>query len=202
MSERQQKPAAFHIFPWLERLYIEAEMHDVTVLHHVLLAFHPEFSCFLYLLFGLVQKKVFTIEHLCLDEALFEVRMDDTGGLGGLVACMECPRTVFIRAGSKEGTHSQRMVGTADELVQPGFLQPHRLKELALLFLGLQHGNLRFNLAADDHHFRSLGFGDGSYGLDIFILLYDAVFIDVAYIDDPIALTSEKSWSLRASSTW
>jgi len=159
-------------------------MHDVPILHHILLAFHPELSCFLDFLLGLVQKEVLTVVHLRLDEAFLKVRVDDSGSLGCLVPCAERPRPVLIGTCGKEGAHPKRMIGTADELVQARLLQSYRLQELTLLLLGLQHSDFRLNLAADDHHFRSFSLGDGPHCLYILILFYNAVLIDVADIDD------------------
>src|SRR5262249_50029068 len=78
---------------------VEAELHHVAVLHDVLLALHAGLALGAGLGDGAALDQVAEGDDLRLDEALLEVGVDDTGGLGGGGALLDRPGAGFLRAG-------------------------------------------------------------------------------------------------------
>ena len=60
-------------------LHVEAEVHDVAVLHHVVLAFDAELAGLTYGSFGTILDVVVVLDDLGADEALLEIGVDDAG---------------------------------------------------------------------------------------------------------------------------
>ena len=67
----------------LSRLYVETEVHDVTVLHDVFFAFYAQFSSFFHCCFRTVPDIIIVFYHFRTDESFFKIGMDHTGTLRG-----------------------------------------------------------------------------------------------------------------------
>ena len=80
-----------------------AELHDVTVVHHIVLAFHADLAGGLRGGHGASFDQVVVGDDLGLDEALLEVRVDDAGGLVGGVALVDRPGARFLLACGQVG---------------------------------------------------------------------------------------------------
>ena len=65
-------------------LHIEPEVHDVPVLHHVVLAFHRQFAGLTHGGLTTIFYIVVVLDDLGADEAFLEVGVDDAGTLRGL----------------------------------------------------------------------------------------------------------------------
>ena len=57
---------------------VEAEMHDISVLYDVFLAFDSHFSRFFYGVFGSVVEVILVFDHFCPYEALFEIGVNNS----------------------------------------------------------------------------------------------------------------------------
>ena len=96
-------------------LYVEEEVHDVTILDYVFLAFDSEFSGGAACGFRFEGDEVFVFDDLGADEAFFEVGVDHSGGLRGLVALVDGPCAAFVSSGGEVGAEVEEGVGTLDE---------------------------------------------------------------------------------------
>lgn len=74
-------------------LYVETEMHYVTILGNILLAFHIELACLAYGSLGTKGNIVIIFDNLCADESLLKISVDNTGTLRCFHAAAECPGT-------------------------------------------------------------------------------------------------------------
>ena len=101
-------------------------MHDIAVLDDVILAFDAHLSGGADGGLGLVMDEVFVLDDFRADEAALEVSVDDTGGLGGLIAYADGPCTALVGTGREEGLESQQAVGALDEADDAGLFQAHR----------------------------------------------------------------------------
>ena len=82
-----------HLLP-ASALHVEAEMHDVAVLHDVVGAFEAHLAGVLGALLAAAGDEIGVGDRLGADEALLEIAVDDAGGLRRLGAA----RTVQARA--------------------------------------------------------------------------------------------------------
>src|SRR5690606_4101960 len=80
---------------------VEAEVHDVTVLDDVVLAFQTPLARFLGNGFAVVLDAVVVTDDLCTHDALLEVGMDHARRLGGGGADLDRPGTYFLDPGSE-----------------------------------------------------------------------------------------------------
>src|SRR5690606_36882458 len=97
---------------------VEAEVHDVTVLDDVVLAFQTPLARFLGTGFAVVLDEVVVADDLGADEALLEVGMDHARRLGGGSTDLDCPGTYFLDPGSEVGLQVEQFVTGADHPVQ------------------------------------------------------------------------------------
>ncbi len=105
-------------------------MHDIPVLDQVLLAFYTQFARLFDFLFRTVGKQILTMIHLSLDEALLEICMDHSGGLGCFGSLLECPGPVLVGTCGKKGTQTKRFVAGFNKPVQSRLFESSCLKEL------------------------------------------------------------------------
>src|SRR5262245_29566472 len=82
---------------------VESKMHDVAVRDHVFLAFEAPFARIFRALFAVVGDEVIVADDLGTNESLFEVGVNDPGGLRRLGADRDRPRTRLLGAGSEVG---------------------------------------------------------------------------------------------------
>src|SRR5687767_15777773 len=81
--------------------HVEAEVDDVAVAHHVVLAFQPQLARLLRAQLALAGDEIVERGDLGADEAALEVGMDDAGRLGRGGAGAHRPRAHFLRPGSE-----------------------------------------------------------------------------------------------------
>ena len=92
-------------------------MHDVSVLHHVVLTFHTHLAGFADGGFRTVLDVVLILDDLRADEALLEVRVDDAGTLWCLPSAAERPGLHFHLARRDEGLQREQVVDGLDEAI-------------------------------------------------------------------------------------
>ena len=102
-------------------------MHDVSVLYHIVFAFDPHFACLAYSSFGAVADVVVILDYLGTDEALLEIRVDDTCTLRCLPSASEGPGLHLHLAGRDERLQGEQVVDGLDEAVAAALREPHVL---------------------------------------------------------------------------
>src|SRR5690606_18559841 len=108
---------------------IEAEEHDVSVLHGVPSTLRPKNPAIPRLLPRPHPLELVNVDRLRADEPPFEVRVDGAGGLRRSAATRNGPRTALVLAGREERGERQEVVGGADQPVEPGLGEPQVLEE-------------------------------------------------------------------------
>src|SRR4249919_1101720 len=91
-------------------LNVEAELHHVAVLHDVLLALDAGLALAAGLGDRAALDEVAEGDDLRLDEALLEVGVDHTGGLGGGGALLDRPGPGFLGAGGEVALQAEGLV--------------------------------------------------------------------------------------------
>ena len=81
---------------------VELEENNISILNFVVFSLLEIFSLSLTLRLTTQSDKIFVFHDFCADEPLFEVGMNDSGGLWGLFSVLDCPRSDFIVTGSEE----------------------------------------------------------------------------------------------------
>src|SRR5690606_4178782 len=180
--------------PWPRRLghgaggglHVEAEVHHVTVLDDIFLAFQAPFARFLGAGFAVVLDEVVVADHLGTDKALLEVGVDHTGRLGRGGADPDGPGTYFLHASGAVGLQVQQLIAGADHPVPTRLVHAHGFEEHQLLFLVVQLGDLRLDLVAYRHHHGAFRVSDLADDVQIGVVL-EAVLGDVGDVHDRLA---------------
>jgi hypothetical protein len=108
----------------VSRLHVEAELHHVAVLHDIVLALDAGLALGASLGYRAGRDQVFESDDLGLDEALFEVGVDDAGRLRGLRTLRNGPGARLLWASSQIGLQAQCVEADAGELVESALLLP------------------------------------------------------------------------------
>src|SRR5690554_2451671 len=104
--------------------HVEAELHDVAVLHDVLLALHAHLALGLGLGHGAGGDEVVEGDDLGLDEAALEVGVDDAGRLRGGRALGDRPGASLLRPGGEVRLQPEGVEADPCELVQARLVLP------------------------------------------------------------------------------
>ena len=121
-------------------------MHDVAVLHDIILALDSEFAGGAAGKLGLERDEVIVLYDLGADETLLEVGVDDSGGLRGLVALVDGLGADLIGAGGEECMEVEQRVGGLDEPHHARLLKSELFKEHLPFLVGLKLGDVGLNL--------------------------------------------------------
>ena len=105
-------------------LYVEAEVHDVSVLHDVVLALDRHATSLLDSRLRAVVDVVLILNHLSTYEATLEVGVYDARTLRSLASLDKSPGTALISSSRKEGLEIEQLVGCTDQTVDTRLLQP------------------------------------------------------------------------------
>src|SRR5690606_23530805 len=162
---------------------VEEEVHDVAVLHDVLLALHPQLPLGARVGDAARLHQVLVAHHLGADEAALEVGVDLAGRLRRLGAALDGPGAHLLLAGREEGDEPQRVVAGADEALEAGALEAH-VGEERLRLLGLELRELLLDARRDDDDVGVLLRGHGADALDVLVAVDDVVLGHVAHVDD------------------
>src|SRR5919202_4189037 len=145
---------------------VEAEVDDVALLHHVVLAFEPEQPL-------LARRGVRAGAHegvvgddLGAYEAALDVRVDDAGGLRGARAARYGPGAHLLPARRQERHQAEQPVGAPDEFVHAARLDP-QLTQVTPAVFGRERDQLGFELRADRDALRALLRRDLAHGADV-----------------------------------
>ena len=160
----------------------EAEMQHVAVLHHIFLAFQAELAGLARARLALVGDIVVIGDGLGADKALFEIRMDDARRSRAARALLDGPGAGLFRADGEIGHQMQELVARADDPVEAGFGEAHRVQIILLVFQR-QHRDLALDLGGDDHRDRALGGRMGLHLVREVVALIGGALLDIADIE-------------------
>ena len=104
-------------------LNVKAEMHDITVLHVVILAFQTQFSSLFCAMLAPVANEVVVRDHLGADKALLEISVNFSGGLWRGGTDVRSPGTDLFYPGGEIGLQLEKLVSGANYAVQPGLVE-------------------------------------------------------------------------------
>src|SRR3984957_18685203 len=105
----------------------KAEMQNVTVGDHIVLAFEPELA-------RLTRARLVVIgDGFGADKTFFEIGVDDAGRLRGPGPLLDRPRARFLWPRGEVGDEVQELVTCANDAAEAGLAQPDRF-EVRLLF--------------------------------------------------------------------
>ena len=155
-------------------------MHDVAVLHDVLLAFDADLARVAAGFFRTQRHVVVVFDHFGADESLLEIGVDDAGRLRGLHAADVGPCARLVGAGGEERFEVEQFVGRFDQALDARLFETEIFEEHLPLLVALQLGDVGFGGGGDDEHF---GFfvGDGRTDrLGVGVARGGALLIDVA----------------------
>lgn len=105
-------------------LDVKAEVHDVAVLHDIILAFDAHLPGIAHGAFAAEGDVVFVLDDLGAYESFFEIGVYDAGCLRGLGAATECPGAYFVRAGGEICLQVEQCVGSAYQRATPDSSRP------------------------------------------------------------------------------
>src|SRR4051812_15432771 len=100
-------PSRTH-YDWFAASHVEAELHHVAVLHHVVLALDPRLTAGTRFGHRTGVDQVLVRDHLGLDEALLEVGVDDPGCLGRRGALPDRPGPGLFGTSGEERLEPER----------------------------------------------------------------------------------------------
>src|SRR5690606_2133308 len=149
---------------------VKAEMHDVTVLNDVVLAFQTPFTGFFGAVFTLVLNKIVIADDFGADKTTFKVGVNSGGGARCGITHFNGPGAHFFYAGGKVSLQAQQLVTGADNPVQAGFFHAHFLQEFQFVFV-VQLGNFRFDFIANGYDGSAFGSGNRRYGIQVRVVL-------------------------------
>ena len=101
----------------------EAEMHDVAVLHDIILALEPHLSGIARTGFAAARHVIVVGDGFGADEAALEIGVDDARGLRRLGAAGHRPGARLLRPGSEEGYEIKQPVAGADQAIEARLLE-------------------------------------------------------------------------------
>ena len=121
-------------------------MHDVTVLHDIVLAFGGQLTRSAASGFATQCDEIGVFDNFRTNETAFKIRMDNTGTLRCFSSGFEGPSPHLVGTGGKECTEVQQRICRFDKAVDATLLQAYFFEEHLSLFVSLEFGNLAFNL--------------------------------------------------------
>src|SRR5947209_3202985 len=142
------------------RLHVEEEVHNVAVLHDVLLSFHSEDALPAGSCLRAVREQIVPADHLRLDESALEVRVDDAGRLRRSGAFADHPGAAFVLPRGEVALQAEEVETGPDELVETRLGEAEVGEELLSLLFG-KLLDLRLDLAADGYGPRAFRLGEG-----------------------------------------
>src|ERR1700733_3190055 len=140
--------------------HVKAEVHDVSVAHHVLLAFDPQLPEVAALGLAAEAHVVLPPDDLGLNEALLEVRVDDSRGLRRFGSSTRRPRAHLGLARREEREQIELRIAGAYHAVESRLEKSRPREELGAV-LRVELGDLRLERRAHRDDWRPFGFGEG-----------------------------------------
>ena len=98
-------------------------MHDVAILHHIILSFNIQLTSLTYSCFAAIFDIVVILDDFSTDKTFLKVSMNYTSTLWSLLTFVIGPGSLLCFAGSDEGFQVQELEGTLDKSVHARFFQ-------------------------------------------------------------------------------
>src|SRR5674476_958578 len=130
------------------RSHVEAELHDVTIGHDVVLAFDPDLAGGLRRSYGARRDQIIEGDDLSLDEPTLEVGVDHAGRLGRRPALVDRPGPRLLVSGGQERLEAETGKAHSRKLIHARLLHTDRRQELDRV-LGLQLGQVHLQLGVE-----------------------------------------------------
>lgn len=127
-----------------DELYIETEMHDISILYYVFFSFNTQFSGFFDSSLRAILKEVFVFDNFGTDKTFLKVGMDHSGTLWSFPSFFVGPGTYFLYTGSEISLQVQQFVGRFNETCHTRFFQADFGKKHLTVFVGFQFGDVSF----------------------------------------------------------
>ena len=121
-------------------------MHDVAVLHHIVLSFHTHLAGFANGSFRTILYIVLILNDFRTNEALLEVCVDDAGTLRSLPTSAESPGFHFHFASCNKGLQGEQVVDGFDEAIATALRKTEVFQEHLFFLVSLEFCNVRFRL--------------------------------------------------------
>src|ERR1700722_18583899 len=135
---------------------IESEMHDIAFAHDVFLAFKTHLAGVARARLAFASNVISKANDLGPDEAVLEIRMDDTGGLRRGGPRTDSPGANLLGTRGEIGLQAKQSVGGANDAIKAGLLKTERCQEFGAIRL-LKLCDFRFNGRAHRHRDRAFG---------------------------------------------
>jgi hypothetical protein len=132
--------------------HVEANEHNISILHRILSSLHVEKSVFLDGGFGTEAIQVGILDDFRTDEPAFEIAVDHTRRFDCRRAFSDGPGMRLVRVHAEESYELQQVVAFADDLIQARFLQAELQEKRWPLSFG-KLGDLCLHGCADHHDF-------------------------------------------------
>ena len=117
------------------KLYVKAEQNHISVLYHIILAFHSDNTFFTRCSEASVVQKILVVDNFRLDKASLEVRMNLAGCLRCLGSLLDRPCTALILACRQKADQTENTVACRHQLVQSAGFHAEIVQVFLLLFL-------------------------------------------------------------------
>jgi hypothetical protein len=165
---------------------VEAEVDDIPVGDHVLLALGTKPTGVAGSGFRAKAIKVVVGDDLCTDEAAFEVGVDRAGrsrcrGTGG-----NGPGPCLLGAGREERQQPEQAIGLVDQALQAAAFQAEGFEVLGPAVV-IQVGQFGFDLRADDNDLGTFRLGDLADDVDVLVAVRQVILADVGGVQDRLA---------------
>ena len=132
------------------RLNVEAEVHNVAILHDVFFALDVEQAGFFHGGFTAVFQIVVILDNLCTNKAAFKVGVDHARTLRRFPAFAVRPGLHFHFAGRDKRFELQHLVSRLYKPIDAALIQSHVVQKFAALLVGFQFGDVGFRLRSYD----------------------------------------------------
>ena len=133
---------------------VEQEIQQITILHHVVFSFDAHLALLFGTRFAATGDEVSIRDGLRADETLFEIGVDDAGGLRRGVALVDGPGAHFLHPGGEVGLQAEQFIAGADQAVEAGLFQTEVGEEFLLVGI-VEVGQFLLDLGAQSHDGRA-----------------------------------------------
>ena len=158
-------------------------MHNVAVLHHIVLPLYGYLARFAAFGFGSQGHVVVVLDHLGTYETPLKVGVYDACRLGSFHAFLESPRAALLGARSQEGLQIQQTVGGLDEAAHAALLEAQVFKEHLLLFVALEFRNIGLDGGSHNKHLGILVTHGRLHSVDILVATDNRFLIHIADVE-------------------
>ena len=155
-----------------KRLHVEQEVHNITILHNILLTLDANLT---HISTSTLRAKLYIVgilDNLSTDKATLEVGVDDTSGLRGLHTTAEGPSSALISTCGEECLQIEKTVCGLDKTAHARLLQAHILQEHLSLLVAIQLSDIGLGRCRHNKHLGTLAGNSCTHSLGVNIARY------------------------------